>query len=161
MFRSPSVPRYVTIRRFADLAEPHIPADGRVLDIGCGPGEITCELAARRKDARFVGIDHSDAAIERARRNAARLGLDNVVFQRVAAEQYRPEEKAHLVTMFDSFHHVGEPESFVRQLERLAETVFLIEPAGNALGHGSRTSMRTGCRPSSTRFGCASNTTSA
>jgi SAM-dependent methyltransferase len=127
-------PGYVTIRRFADLAEPHIQDGGHVLDIGCGPGEITCELASRRRDARFTGIDHSVTAIERARRNAARLGLENVAFYREAAESYAPDRRPDVVMMFDSFHHVSEPGPFVRALARLTNTVFLIEPAGNALG---------------------------
>src|SRR5689334_16813671 len=76
-------PGYVTIRRFADLAaEAIVPGVERVVDVGCGPGEITCELARRFRDVRFVGVDHSAAGIERATRNAARLGLINVSFIR-------------------------------------------------------------------------------
>jgi hypothetical protein len=36
--------------------------------------------------------------------------------------------------MFDSFHHVPDPKAFVTRLARLSETVFLIEPSGNAIG---------------------------
>src|SRR3954464_1643688 len=64
---SPAYPGYITIRRFADLVQPHLPPKGFVLDLGCGPGEITCELAARRSDLKFLGIDHSAAAIGKAR----------------------------------------------------------------------------------------------
>ena len=60
-------PGYTTIRRFADLVEPFLPKQGCVLDSGCGPGEITCELAARRPDLTFLGIDHSTAAVAKAR----------------------------------------------------------------------------------------------
>jgi len=83
----PEYPGYVTIRRFADHVEPLIPPAGStVLDVGCGPGEITCELARRHPTLSFVGIDHSEQAIERARRNAARLGLTNVRFAAGDAE---------------------------------------------------------------------------
>src|SRR5258706_14863334 len=73
-------PGYTTIRRFADLVEPHLPERGFVLDLGCGPGEITCELAARRQDLTFLGIDHSAAAVAKARSNVLRRSLTNVQF---------------------------------------------------------------------------------
>ena len=51
-------PGYVTIRRFADLAEEHLGPDIRlVLDVGCGPGEITCELARRHPEITFLGVE--------------------------------------------------------------------------------------------------------
>lgn len=129
-----SYPGYVTIRRFADLAEPNVPSQGHVLDIGCGPGEITCELARRRPDAQFIGIDHSRTAIDRATRNAVRLHVQNVTFHQASAETFAPAGPIDLVTMFDSFHHVPDPEKFVERLTRLTTTVFLVEPAGNVLG---------------------------
>ena len=43
------------------------PWAGRTLvDLGCGPGEITCELARRHPSVAFTGFDHSPVAIERA-----------------------------------------------------------------------------------------------
>jgi SAM-dependent methyltransferase len=129
-----SYPGYVTIRRFADLAEPYLPATGHVLDIGCGPGEITCELARRQPGVRFTGIDHSIVAVERARRNAARLQLSNISFRQGSAESFDNASDIDLVTMFDSFHHVPDPGPFVKRLAQITSTVFLIEPAGNVLG---------------------------
>ena len=40
-------PGYLTIRRFADLAAERLTGVRRAADLGCGPGEITCELARR------------------------------------------------------------------------------------------------------------------
>src|SRR3982751_684494 len=76
-----SFPGYVTIRRFADLAGERMGDARHVLDLGCGPGEITCELARRHPSVDFTGIDHSAVAVERARANAARFGLSNVHFE--------------------------------------------------------------------------------
>ena len=124
-------PGYVTIRRFADLAAEFLPADGTVLDLGCGPGEITCELARRRPDLRFVGIDHSTEAIARARKNAERAGLVNTRFEAGDAEAYTPPGEVGLVAMFDAFHHVGDPAALVQRLGRHTSHVLLIEPRGN------------------------------
>jgi SAM-dependent methyltransferase len=129
-----SYPGYTTIRRFADLVEPHLPTAGCVVDLGCGPGEITCELAARRPDLRFRGIDHSAAAIVKAHANLLRRGVANVAFTRAGVEDYEPESTIDLVTMFDAFHHVVDPEAFISRLNPHVKRWALIEPRGSWLG---------------------------
>ena len=58
-----------------------------VLDIGCGTGPSTVDLAARvGADGRVVGIDISDAMLEGARARAARLGVANVEFVHADAQ---------------------------------------------------------------------------
>ena len=52
----------------------------RVLDVGCGTGEITSRLAARFPGASFVGVDLEEPHLERARRLCAPFG-DRVRFQ--------------------------------------------------------------------------------
>src|SRR3954447_7451561 len=43
---------------FADFAGP--PLDGRVLDVGCGPGALTAELARRAGPGRVTAVDPSE-----------------------------------------------------------------------------------------------------
>ena len=45
-----------------------------VVDVGTGSGCIAVSIAAERPDARVIGVDVSPAALDVARRNAARLG---------------------------------------------------------------------------------------
>jgi SAM-dependent methyltransferase len=128
-------PGYVTIRRFADLASAHLAGVRRAADLGCGPGEITCELARRHPGIAFQGIDHSGAAIERARGHAARLQLTNVTFETGDIARTRPD--ADLVLMFDAFHHLLDPSAFVRASG--VDRFLLVEPAGTWLGGWKRT----------------------
>jgi SAM-dependent methyltransferase len=44
----------------------HLPADGPILDLGCGEGRLLMEIAQTEREA--IGIDPSAAATERARR---------------------------------------------------------------------------------------------
>jgi SAM-dependent methyltransferase len=133
-----SYPGYVTIRRFADHAEVLMPAAGAVLDIGCGPGEITCELARRHPHLSFLGIDHSAQAIRRATSNAARLGLTNIRFQAISAEDLPADDRYGLVLMFDAFHHLEQPREFLAWLRTRTSRVVLIEPAGTWTGRWAR-----------------------
>lgn len=127
-------PGYTTIRRFADIVERHLPPGGLVVDLGCGPGEITCELAARRTGLAFLGLDHSTAAIAKARVNAGRRGLTNVRFEARDVEDYVPDGSVDLVALFDSFHHLMKPAEFVARLSPHVKRWALIEPRGGWAG---------------------------
>lgn len=50
---------------------------GNVLDLGTGPGTLLLAALSEWPDARGVGIDRSERALEYARANAIRLGLDD------------------------------------------------------------------------------------
>jgi ubiquinone/menaquinone biosynthesis C-methylase UbiE len=57
----------------------HLPAPNPghrpiVLDLGCGPGVSTFELAGRRPDARYVGLDRAPRMLAEARQRQRRLG---------------------------------------------------------------------------------------
>lgn len=64
---------------------------GTLVDLGCGWGPVTLAMATASPAARVVAVDVNERARDLTARNAAALGLDNVV---VAA----PEEAAGLVT---------------------------------------------------------------
>jgi SAM-dependent methyltransferase len=60
------------------LAGP-LPASARVLDIGCGPGMQTIDLAGLLPDAEILALDTHEAFVAEARRRAAARGLGNRV----------------------------------------------------------------------------------
>jgi SAM-dependent methyltransferase len=62
--------------------------DDDVLDIGCGTGQTTREVARKARDGRAVGIDNSAEMIERARELTQAEGLHNVTFVYADAQSY-------------------------------------------------------------------------
>ena len=48
----------------------------RILDLGVGPGTLLLAALAQWPEATGLGVDRSEAALDFARRNAARLGLE-------------------------------------------------------------------------------------
>ncbi len=77
-----------------------------VLDVGCGWGDMSLQLAERvGPSGRVVGIDCVDAFLREARKDAASKGLSNVEFRRGDAEVALPEKEfdyvvARFGTMF-------------------------------------------------------------
>jgi tRNA G46 methylase TrmB len=74
-------------RRAMDRAA--IAAGEHILDVGCGCGDTTLELARRATAAgSALGIDISTQAIERARHRAGETGLANVRFANADAQTF-------------------------------------------------------------------------
>jgi SAM-dependent methyltransferase len=68
-----------------------IPAGARVLDLGCGAGDVTMAVADLVGPlGHVVGIDRSDLALRLARERAAALGYDNVSFEQADVDSYEP-----------------------------------------------------------------------
>ncbi|MEJ2377601.1 MAG: class I SAM-dependent methyltransferase [Pseudolabrys sp.] len=65
----------------------------RILDVGCGDGELACELAAR--GAIVTGIDSSNAMVEAAKNRAAQQGAE------IAFQVSRAEDLPFLDDQFD------------------------------------------------------------
>ena len=73
-------------RRFVE-AQPVGVAD-RVLDVGCGTGGPTRDVARIASDGEVTGIDLSTRMLERARQRSVDEGLDNVTFVRGDAQVF-------------------------------------------------------------------------
>ncbi|PVI06581.1 methyltransferase UbiE [Periconia macrospinosa] len=52
-----------------------------ILDVGCGPGTISTDLATRVPDGFVLGIDPSAEVIEKARKHAEEKGVKNIRFE--------------------------------------------------------------------------------
>jgi SAM-dependent methyltransferase len=74
------------------------PAD-RVLDVGCGTGGSTRNVARLATDGTVTGIDLSKRMLELARRRSEEEGLDNVTFVRGDAQVFPFEPGAYDVAM--------------------------------------------------------------
>jgi release factor glutamine methyltransferase len=69
------VPRPET-ELLVEAALEHLPRAARVVDVGTGSGAVALALADERPDLRITASDVSAAALQVARANARRLGLD-------------------------------------------------------------------------------------
>src|SRR3984893_19333501 len=108
-----------------------VPADGRVLDLGCGDGAFTNQMLAGRY--RVVdGIDKSEAAIKRANSESRGLAtyqaVDLVTFDYDSLPRY---DAAFLIGIL---HHVKQATPhIVRAMAQRTGTMIVLEPNGSNL----------------------------
>lgn len=90
---------------------PHLPRAGAALDIGCGPGDITCRLGRALPHWRVLGLDGSEPMLHHARDLARRSGLEQRVdFRLCRLPQQGPcAESYDLVCSNSLLHHLAEP----------------------------------------------------
>jgi SAM-dependent methyltransferase len=81
----------------------------RVIDVGCGAGDLVHSLAEAFPKSTFLGIDPSGHAIEMARDVQEAAGLDNLEFCLGTFDDV-PVNSADLVTTFDVLHDLPFPD---------------------------------------------------
>ena len=103
-----------------------LPTD-RVLDIGCGTGNLTLLAAKRYPAATVVGLDPDPAALDRARRKALRRNL-TTTFDRGFAEQLPyPDGSFDVVLCSLALHHM----SVEQRVQALREVARVLRPGGS------------------------------
>ncbi|MEW9515611.1 class I SAM-dependent methyltransferase [Streptomyces tubercidicus] len=90
----------------------------RVLDIGSGPGVVSCLLARAFPDAEVVAVDATEALLERARDRAGRVGLGDRVHTQLAEVPAGLDALggADLIWSSRALHHVGDQRAAVAAL---------------------------------------------
>ncbi|MFI5890861.1 methyltransferase domain-containing protein [Actinoplanes sp. NPDC051513] len=94
----------------------------RIMALGCGTGiEVRALKRLARPDAAIVGVDHSPALIEAARRHTADEGLaDNVTYQRGDAHHLpHGDAEFDIVTLQTVVSHLDDPLQVLREAGRV------------------------------------------
>lgn len=97
------------VRVLAAAIAERLPQGARVLDIGCGSGELARLVMERRPDVRVTGIDvlvRPDTAIPVTAYDGARIPFDDGAF-----------DAAMIV---DVLHHTDDPQAVLAEVARVA-----------------------------------------
>ncbi|MEU1816266.1 methyltransferase domain-containing protein [Streptomyces roseifaciens] len=96
--------------------EPHL----EILDVGCGPGTITADLAALVPQGRVTGLDAAEEVLGAARATAAARGLTHTDFTvgDVRALDF-PDGSFDVVHAHQVLQHVGDPVGALREMRRV------------------------------------------
>lgn len=91
-----------------------------VLDVGCGPGTITADLAALVAPGRVTAVDTGTGILEQAAAVAAERRLENVEF--AVADVHAldfPDDSFDVVHAHQVLQHVGDPVQALREMRRV------------------------------------------
>lgn len=94
----------------------HLKATERVLDLGCGNGKITAEIAARVPAGSVVGIDASSQMIAYASEHYASATHPNLCFETFDIRRLPFHERFDLVVSFNALHWIPEQEDALRSI---------------------------------------------
>ncbi len=97
---------------------PHLRPGTRLLDVGCGPGSITLDLAGRAGEV--VGVDASAAVVQRARSAAAAKGEHRTRFEVAEATALPFADDSFDVThAHQVLQHVTDPVAVLGEMARV------------------------------------------
>lgn len=113
----------VLLDRLDEITPP--PAEGTILDLGCGWGPIALTAALLHPQAQVWAVDVSERARELTTENARRAGLDNV---RVVSPEEVPEDFAPDAIWSNPPIRIGKPALHALLLEWLGR----LSPQGTA-----------------------------
>ena len=117
--------RWRTAENSAAYLLPRLTPDAQILDIGCGPGTITADLADRVPQGHVTGIDAAPDIIEQARGlTPGRGNLDFAVGDVYALGH--PAGAFDVVHAHQVLQHLGDPVEALSEMRRVARPGGLI-----------------------------------
>ena len=105
----------------------HLRAGQRLLDVGCGPGTLTVDLAARVAPGAVVGVDNAAAVLEVARATVTRAAATNVTVQH--ADVYAlpfPDGTFDVVHAHQVLQHLADPVAALVEMRRVCRPSGLV-----------------------------------
>lgn len=112
-------------QRFVNLVlgRHELPTEGRALDLGCGPADLTLALAVSLPGWRITGLDAGANMLAAARHNAGKAG-DDVRARIDFVEAHLPDHGLHdrhfdLLVSNSLLHHLPDPSALWGSLQGL------------------------------------------
>ncbi|MDE3224870.1 MAG: class I SAM-dependent methyltransferase [Nitrospirota bacterium] len=115
------------------LAQHHRPTGSEaVLDVGCGDGRITAQIAASVPQGSVLGTDPSGDMVAFARRTYPPTAHPNLAFQQIGAEELPWADRFDLAVSFSALQWVPRQlvalRNIIRALKRNGKALFLVFP---------------------------------
>ena len=119
------------VDRIATLLESSgnsFPDQARLLDLGCGPGNISSRLAQRWPHCSVLGLDAADRMIAVAdeRRSAAGISRERLRYDKAFLPLSQAGKPANLIVSNSLLHHLHDPHQLWSSLIPLASAHCLV-----------------------------------
>ena len=115
--------RWRTAENSAAYLLPRLQPGMSLLDVGCGPGTITADLAAIVAPGRVTALEHTDEALALAREEVARRGISNVDFRVGDVHDLLdiPDDAFDVVHAHQVLQHVADPVRALHEMRRVCK----------------------------------------
>jgi ubiquinone/menaquinone biosynthesis C-methylase UbiE len=101
---------------------PHLKPSMTILDIGCGPGTITVDLASYIPSGHITGLERVSSVLEPARALALEKGISNISFVTGDANALEYEDNSFdVVVCHQVLQHVSDPVGILREMRRVCK----------------------------------------
>lgn len=96
--------------------------DMKILDVGCGPGTITVDIATYVPQGHVTGIENVESPLEAARAHATQRGVTNVDFAVGDALALPfPDNTFDFTHAHQVLQHTGDPVQTLREMRRVTK----------------------------------------
>ena len=91
-----------------------------ILDIGCGDGKTTIEMAKKVPNGKVIGIDPSPNMIEECRKSYSHI--KNLSFEQQSAEEFSFDIRFDLIVSFYALHYVNDQLTVLKKIHKALKT---------------------------------------
>lgn len=113
-----------TVENSAAYLAPHLRPGQSVLDVGCGPGTVTVDLARRVTPGRVVGVDLAPEVVARAEHDAREAALGEAIDVAFAVADLFAlpfaDDSFDVVHAHQVLQHVHDPVAALAEMRRVA-----------------------------------------
>ncbi|KAF9091483.1 argonaute 1 [Mortierella sp. AM989] len=101
---------------------PHLQPTMKILDVGCGPGSITIDLAELVPDGSVIGIEYTSDPLSKALALAIERGIMNVEFRVGDIHKLDfPDNTFDVVHVHQVLQHIADPVQAMREMRRVTK----------------------------------------
>ena len=87
-----------------------------ILDIGCGDGRTTAEIASRVPEGSIIGIDQSANMVNAATKTYK--NIRNLSFRKADAVNFKPEQQFDIIISFFALHWIADQEKLFKNIKK-------------------------------------------
>lgn len=113
--------KWRTIENSAQYLTEYLKPGLSLLDVGCGPGTLTVDLAKAVAPGRVVGVDATDEVLAIAREHAAQESIGVEFLHANAYELPFDDNTFDIVHVHQLLQHLSEPLAAIRELQRVTK----------------------------------------
>jgi len=118
--------RWRTVENSAGYLAPHLRPGLDLLDVGCGPGTLTVDLARRVAPGRTLAIDVAEAPLAEAREHARNRGVEVTVEVGDVYALAADDGSFDVVHAHQVLQHLTDPVAALREMARVTRPGGLI-----------------------------------